>query len=64
MQPAIHSDRLGQVNATGATPVSSQSAVSAPLTSFAKIKAKMNTEMSKIRGLYESKEKNLTGMMP
>ena len=63
MQPAIHSNRFGQVNATDATSMSSQDAVSAPLTSFAKIKIKMNTKMSKIRRLYESKKKNLTKMM-
>ena len=63
MQPAIHSDRLGQVDAIGATPMSSQNAASASLTGFAKTKAEMNTKMSKIRGLYGSKEKNLTGMV-
>ena len=63
MQLAIHSDRLDQMNAIGATSMSNQSAANAPLTNFAKIKTKMNTKMSKIRKLYESKEKNLTKMM-
>ena len=64
MQPAIYSDRFDQMNATGATSMSSQDAVNAPLTSFAKTKVKMNTKMNKIRELYESKKKNLTKMMP
>ena len=63
MQFAIHSDRLDQMNAIGATSMSSQSAVNASLTNFAKIKMKMNTKMSKIRKFYESKKKNLTEMM-
>ena len=63
MQPAIHSNRLGQMNAIDATSMSSQNAASALLTNFAKIKIKMNTEMSKIKKLYKSKKKNLTRMM-
>ena len=63
MQPAIHLNRLDQMNAIGATSMNNQSAISAPLMSFAKIKMKMNTKMSKIKRLYESKKKNLTKMM-
>ena len=63
MQPAIHSDHFDQMNAIGATSMNSQSAVNALLTSFAKIKMKMNTKMSKIKEFYESKKKNLTRMM-
>ena len=63
MQPATHSNRFDQMNAIGATSMSSQSAVNAPLTNFAKIKIKMNTKMNKIRKFYKSKEKNLTKMM-
>ena len=63
MQPAIHSNRFDQMNATGATSMNNQSAVNALLTNFAKIKIKMNTKISKIKRLYESKKKNLTKMM-
>ena len=63
MQSAIHSDRFDQMNAIDAMLMSSQSAVNAFLTNFAKIKMKMNTKMNKIRRLYELKKKNLTRMM-
>ena len=63
MQLVIHSNRFDQMNAIDATSMSSQNAVSAPLTNFAKIKIKMNTKMNKIREFYESKKKNLTKMM-
>ena len=63
MQLTIHSNRRDVMDVTGATSVSSQSAFDASLRNFAQIKAKLNTEMSKIRELYESKEKNLSRMM-
>ena len=63
MQLIIHSNRRGVMNVTGATPISSQSAPDAFSKNFAQIKTKLNTKMSKIRKLYESKEKNLSKMM-
>ena len=64
MQPAIHSNRFDQMNAIGATSMNNQNAINAFLTSFAKIKIKMNTKMNKIRKFYESKKKNLKKIMP
>ena len=63
MQSAIHSNHFDQMNAIDATSMSSQNAINALLTSFAKIKIKMNTKMSKIREFYKLKKKNLTKMM-
>ena len=63
MQFAIYLNHFNQMNAIGATLMSSQNAVNAFLINFAKIKMKMNTKMSKIKKLYELKKKNLTKMM-
>ena len=63
MQLIIHSDRRDVMNVAGATSVSSQGAFDASLKNFAQIKAELNTEMSKIRRFYKSKEKNLSKMM-
>ena len=63
MQSAIHSERRDVMNAIDATLISSQSAFDASSRNFAQINTKLNTKMSKIKKLYESKEKNLSKMM-
>ena len=64
MQSTIHSNRRDVMNVIDATSISSQNAPDAFSRNFAQIKAKLNTKMSKIKELYESKEKNLSKMMP
>ena len=51
------------MNVAGATSISNQSAFDAFLKNFAQIKAELNTKMSKIKELYESKKKNLSKMI-
>ena len=63
MQPVIHSNRRGVMNAVGATSASSQGASDALSKDFAQIKTELNMKMNKIRKLYESKEKNLSKIM-
>ena len=63
MQLAIHLNRFDQMNAIGATSISSQNTINASLTNFAKIKMKINTKMNKVKKFYELKKKNLTRMI-
>ena len=63
MQFIIHSNRRDVMNVIGATSINSQNAFDALLRNFAQIKTKLNTKMSKIRELYELKEKNSSKMM-
>ena len=63
MQLAIHSDRQNVMNAIDAMSINNQSASETPSRNFAQIKTKLNTKMSKIRKLYESRKKNLSKIM-
>ena len=51
------------MNIIDATLINSQNAFNAFLKNFAQIKTKLNTEMSKIKEFYKSKEKNLSKMI-
>ena len=48
------------MNVIDATSINSENAFNALSKSFAQIKTKLNTKMSKIKEFYESKEKNLS----
>ena len=63
MQFIIHLNRRDAINVIDATSINSQNAFNAFLKIFAQIKTKLNTKMSKIKKLYESKEKSLSKMM-
>ena len=63
MQFAIYSNCFDQINAIDATLMSSQNAINASLTNFAKIKIKINIKINKIKELYELNKKNLTRMI-
>ena len=60
MQFVIHLNRRDMMNAAGATLINSQNTFDALLKNFAQIKTKLNMKMSKIKKLYELKEKNLS----
>ena len=63
MQLVIHSDRRDVMNVIDATSINNQGAFDALSKDFAQIKTKLNMKMSKIKKLYESKEKNLSKMI-
>ncbi len=63
MMPVIHLDRHGQVGAVGATPTSGRGALSTPKRGTTQIAADMTMKRQRISELYESKEKNASGMV-
>lgn len=64
MGPAIHPDRRGEMDAVGATPTSELFVnTTTPQGKIAEMSSILE-EIHKIEGVYGSKEKNASGMVP